>query len=279
MMLEPIKQTFAELGVIKLDAIIGADEVSPARELIYAKLTRAGFWRDHTWVEPTDWVEARKRLKATLKGSAKSSAFKNLLTPAVLDAARELVDGEVRQMAPHTQLLFTPPGADEWQVPHNIWHLDVARLGNLGPPGVQMFTFLDTVVSGAGGTLVVAGSHRLLNDVGVIGSKEVKRRLKRQAYFRQLMDRTVTDRDRFMAEIGYVDDVPLRVVELTGAPGDVYFTDLRLLHSLGANTSSVPRLMATQRLPRESVADRLGDAYAELAARRRKRRQPALSPD
>ena len=182
-------------------------------------------------------------------------------------------------MAPHTQLLFTPPGADEWQVPHNIWHLDVARLGNLGSPGVQMFTFLDTVAPGAGGTLVVAGSHRLLNDVGVIGSKEVKRRLKRQAYFRQLMDRTVTDRDRFMAEIGYVDEVPLRVVELTGAPGDVYFTDLRLLHSLGANTSSVPRLMATQRLPRESVADRLGDAYAELAARRRKGRQPALSPD
>ena len=80
MMLEPLKQTFAELGVIKLDAMIGADTVSPARELIYAKLTRAGFCRDHTWVEPTDRVEARKRLKAALKGSAKSSVFKNLLT-------------------------------------------------------------------------------------------------------------------------------------------------------------------------------------------------------
>ena len=64
-----------------------------------------------------------------------------------------------------------------------------------------------------------------------------------------------------MAEIGYVDEVPLRVVELTGAPGDVYFTDLRLLHSLGANTSSGPRLMATQRLPREWVADRYDADY------------------
>lgn len=30
MMLEPLKQTFAELGVIKLDAMIAADTVSPA---------------------------------------------------------------------------------------------------------------------------------------------------------------------------------------------------------------------------------------------------------
>ena len=285
MISETQKEIFAEVGVIKLDQLIPEATVSPARELVYKRLTRAGFWRDQVWIghpapdsftgeAVVERVEAGKRLKAAVKGSAKSALFKQLLTREVLNAARELVDGyEVRPVAPHTQLLFTPPGATEWTVPHNIWHLDVARLGDLGPPGVQMFTFLDTVEPSGGGTLLVAGSHRLFNDVGVISSKEIKRRLKRRAYFRELMDKTLKNRDRFLSEIGYVDDVPLRVVELTGEPGDVYFTDLRLLHSLGPNTSRAPRLMVTQRLPRESVADRMGNAYAELSARRKKRKQ------
>ena len=270
------RQTFAELGVVKLDGLIPEATVSPARDLVYRKLTRAGFWQDQAWIEvdAAGGLAADKRLKVALQGSARSSPFKQLLTPEVLDIARELVDGqELRPIAPHTQLLFTPPSAARWAVPHNIWHLDVARLGDLGPPGVQMFTFLDTVATAAGGTVLVAGSHRLLNDVGVIGSKKVKRRLRRRAYFRELMDKTATDRDRFMSEIGYVDDVPLRVVELTGKSGDVYFTDLRLLHSLGTNASSLPRLMVTQRLVRDSVADRMRDASAELSAIRKSRKQ------
>jgi ectoine hydroxylase-related dioxygenase (phytanoyl-CoA dioxygenase family) len=35
-----------------------------------------------------------------------------------------------------------------------------------GCPGVQVLTFLSPVGPGAGGTLVAAGSHRLLNDEG-----------------------------------------------------------------------------------------------------------------
>lgn len=267
------RENFAELGVIKLEGLIPKAVVSPVRDLIYERLTRAGFWRDQAWTGPSTRWEGGKPLKAVLKGLAKASLFKTLITEEILDIAREVADGEyVRPMAPRAQLLFTPPGAVEWQVPHSVWHLDVARLGDLGPPGVQMFTFLDSVAPRAGGTLAVAGSHRLLNDDGVIGSKEVKRRLKRQPYFRDLMDKTPSDRSHFMTETCHVGGVPLRVVELTGEPGDVYFTDLRLLHSLGANTSSRPRLMVTQRLPRESVADRMGEAYAELTASRRKRK-------
>ena len=267
------RETFAEFGVIKLEGLIPKAVVSPVRDLVYERLTRAGFWRDQVWNGPSTRWEGGKPLKAVLKNLAKASLFKTLITEEILDVARELVDGEsVRPTAPQAQLLFTPPGAVEWQVPHNVWHLDVARLGDLGPPGVQMFTFLDSVAPRAGGTLVVAGSHRLLNDDGVIGSKEVKRRLKRQPYFRDLMDKTPSDRNHFMTETRHVGDVPLRVVELTGEPGDVYFTDLRQLHSLGANTSSRPRLMVTQRLPRESVADRMGEAHTELMASRRKRR-------
>ncbi len=255
MLTEAQYRSFAELGLIKVAGLIPEAAVSPARDLVYERLRRSDFWleENQAWVRPTDSVAARKRLG--LKGRAEASLFKRLLTPEVLGAARELVNGqEVRPTAPHTQFLFTPPGAAEWHVPRRTWHIDVPRLADLAP-GVQMFTFLDTVAPGGGGTLVAAGSHRLLNDVGALSSKEVKKRLRREPYFRELMGKTSTDRSRFMTAVGHVGDVPLRVVELTGEPGDVYFTDLRLLHTLGPNASSVPRLMVTQRLPLESFIE------------------------
>lgn len=99
----------------------------------------------------------------------------------------------------------------------------------------------------AGGTLVVAGSHRLLNDRGKIRSKDVKRRLKREDYFRGLFRGGDAERRHFLDEVGHVDDVELQVVELHGDPGDVFLTDLRLLHTVSPNASRTPRLMATQR--------------------------------
>ena len=54
-------------------------------------------------------------------------------------------------------------------------------------------------------------------------------------------------------------DVELQVVELTGAPGDVWLMDLRVLHSLSPNTSDRVRIMASQRY---YLPDALKAAYA-----------------
>ena len=145
----------------------------------------------------------------------------------------------------------------KWEVPRNIWHLDMPRSRSIGPPGPEMFTFLNKVEPKGGGTLILAGSHRLLNDVDYLSSKGVKRKLKRHAYFRELTGKGDGDRSRFLEEIGYIDNVPVKVVELTGDPGDVYFVDLRLLHSLGANTSDQPRMMIAQRMPRQEAFNAL----------------------
>ena len=99
--------------------------------------------------------------------------------------------------------------------------------------------------------MVVAGSHRLLNTGERINSKEVKRRLKQQPYFRELMTPSDSRREHFLSERVMIDDgeneIPIQVVELHGAPGDVVFTDLRLLHTIAPNASPRPRIMATQR--------------------------------
>ena len=84
-----------------------------------------------------------------------------------------------------------------------------------------MFAFLDAVRPGGGGMVAVAGSHRLTEDMKRIGSQMVKRRLDREPYFRELMSKDHRERARFTTEWCRVAGSQLRVVELSGEPGDV----------------------------------------------------------
>ena len=262
------KESFVKWGFVKIDALIPNEVVDPIREAVLDRLCRHGFWGEEGWEAPAD-AEAEKKLRNTIKEISRSSkSLRPILTERMLSYARDLVSGdEVEMSPPITQFLFTAPRSyvmnhdgrwnGEWEVPRSIWHLDMPRSRSIGPPGPEMFTFLNKVEPKGGGTLILAGSHRLLNDVDYLSSKGVKRKLKRHAYFRELTGKGDGDRSRFLEEIGYIDNVPVKVVELTGDPGDVYFVDLRLLHSLGANTSDQPRMMIAQRMPRQEAFNAL----------------------
>ena len=66
--------------------------------------------------------------------------------------------------------------------------------------------------------------------------------------------------------------MPLSVVELTGEPGDIYVTDLRLLHTVAPNVGPRPRMVMTQRyVYREAMAEMLTSQ-----ARRRERKKKTL---
>ena len=262
------KESFVKWGFVKIDALIPNEVVDPIREAVLDRLCRHGFWGEEGWKAPAD-AEAEMKLRNTIKEISRSSkSLRPILTERVLSYARDLVSGdEVEMSPPITQFLFTAPSSyvmnhdgrwnGKWEVPRNMWHLDMPRSRSIGPPGPEMFTFLNKVEPKGGGTLILAGSHRLLNDVDYLSSKGVKRKLKRHAYFRELTGKGDGDRSRFLEEIGYIDNVPVKVVELTGDPGDVYFVDLRLLHSLGANTSDQPRMMIAQRMPRQEAFNAL----------------------
>ena len=112
---------------------------------------------------------------------------------------------------------------------------------------MQVFAILDDVEPEGGATLAVTGSHQLLNDDGRISSSDLRKRLKREPYFAELMSSKPTDRTRLMREPGHIGDVEVSVVEMTGEAGDVYFMDLRMLHNIAPNARSKPRLMLTQR--------------------------------
>nr|WP_238345282.1 phytanoyl-CoA dioxygenase family protein [Actinopolymorpha cephalotaxi] len=149
-------------------------------------------------------------------------------------------------------LVTFPQSGDSWDVPYTSWHTD--GLGSTDDiQAVTIFTFLAPVRPGGGGTVVVAGSHRLVRQtVAAVGpdarlrSSELKARLASQdEWLRDLWTQGTVDdrRRRYLHDGAVVDGVPLHVAELTGEPGDVILMNSRSLHAPAPNVSDTPRMM------------------------------------
>jgi len=265
------RRSFAEHGLVRLPGLLPGTVVDPVRHQVYELLERRGVWRDGRWSgSPADdalTLGLRRSIRDRMKVS---DACRELETEALEAAVLDVLGGvPFRTMKDRPQFLFTPPDSETWSVPNKVWHLDVPRLRSGGCPGVQAFCCIDTVVAGGGGTVVVAGSHRFLNEEGRMASREVKRVLARLPWFQMLFRPGDEARSARLLAGETLETpeggVPVQVVELTGAPGDVYLLDLRVLHSLAPNVSGRPRLMVTQRYFRDSVADEIYAAQAEEA--------------
>lgn len=249
------RETFAEQGLIKRETFLPATKVAAARQVIFQHLAQAGLWRDGSWtLDPEQPATELTAGMALVKPLDHHPAIMALASEEALAAAGALVDGRpLFPMSPRPGLLFTLPNATTWTVPHQNWHLDMPRLPDGGVPGVQIFAFLERVEPEGGGTLAVTGSHRVGNPQTRINSGDLRKQLKREPYFAELMGNQPGDRLRFLREVGHVGDVELQVVEMTGEVGDVYFMDLRLFHTIAPNARRIPRLMLTQRYLLESA--------------------------
>lgn len=234
---------FDRRGVVRIPGLLSADRVSRAREHVQRRLTRM----------PCGPI------------SNKHPDIEGLLEdPALLDVVETLLDGveyERTKSAKRPQILVTLPNSDRWTVPGG-WHADLPRLASGRRPGVQVFMCLDTVQPRGGGTLVIAGSHRLLNDGQLLKVKNFRPRLCRDPFFRELYSEAEADVDRaqLLGRRGTVDDIELEVMEMTGAPGDAYLLDPRVLHTGAPNAAAHPRIMATHRFVRVDVVDELTEA-------------------
>jgi Phytanoyl-CoA dioxygenase (PhyH) len=259
---------FDRRGVLRLRGLISTDRVRRAREYVQRRLALLGLWKDGAWCfgngARPQWPASG--LKASKVIGNKHPDVEALLEePALLAAVGALLgEGAFDRVAyPRPSVLFTLPNSDTWTVPTG-WHVDTPRLASGRRPGVQLFTFLDTVEPRGGGTLVVAGSHRLLNERRFVRVNEIKQLLCRETFFRNLYSEgqvSVEDRARLSEQTGAVADVALEVVELTGSPGDAYLTDLRLLHTAAPNATDRPRLMATHRFVREGIMQELAEGF------------------
>ncbi|MGC1340987.1 MAG: phytanoyl-CoA dioxygenase family protein, partial [Candidatus Binataceae bacterium] len=119
---------------------------------------------------------------------------------------------------------------------------------SLGLTAVRIFTCLATLSPMMGGTLFVAGSHRLVQklvgeDERLASHDARKRLISAHPWVKALCSRGEAENrvQRFMVEGTVIDGVEVRVVEMTGEPGDVILAHPTILHAPALNCSSSPR--------------------------------------
>jgi hypothetical protein len=256
------REIFAGRGVLNLRGLLSPERVRRAREEVLRRLEKHGLWKDGAWhfgATKPKWPD--RGLKASKVIGNKSAEVEALLDePALCAAIDVLLEGRPfdRAVYKRPQVLFTLPSAGAWTFPTE-WHSDCPRLASGRFAGVQLFTFLDIVEPRGGGTLVIAGSHRLDNGRTTRPS-ELQRVFGREAFFRDLFFAERAGENAALPS-GVVGDIPLEVVELIGAPGDVWLLDLRILHCGAPNASDRPRMMATYRYVPLDVMQEMTEAY------------------
>ena len=146
--------------------------------------------------------------------------------------------------------LVTFPQPGPWELPTRAWHFDYTP-ASTGPRPLQFFAFLNQVRPHGGGTLVLAGSHRLVAPYLDLGKAfrldRVRTSLTAHPWLRELWHTGGGNRiQRYMNDGTVIDGVPLRVVELTGEPGDVVLMHSDCFHAAAPNRLTEPRMMLTE---------------------------------
>ena len=241
-------ESFAERGYTYLRGAFSPELALRIQDEIWGELAAEhGIERDDrtTWSTPT--CSPRKTKLSATAHEAANETFQ--------EAASELIgDDDWKRPATWGGFLVTFPNAPAgtaWDVPKEIWHWD-------GPPGgrgLLIFSFVSSVPPAGGGTLVVEGSHRLVDDyyrslsTAERAEPHKKHRKRFSAWHPWLAALTgrgdpVDDRvAEFCDRTTSVHDVDVRVVELTDEPGDVVFCNLGLVHASNPNHADEPRMM------------------------------------
>ena len=220
---------------------------------------------------------------AGTKERPQSISFNSVVPPSLRAALDELLAPAQWECDQHWgSLLVAFPGSypearDGWFLPHHGWHLDapvVRALPDLY--GVRIFTCLAELAPQGGATLAVAGSPRLAmalaNSRGMakMRSADVRKGLvQRYDWIRDLRTPGASaDRiARFMNTTTTLDDVEVRVVEMTGQPGDTYLVHPLMLHSGSPNCLATPRIVLSSTVYQRGVDwGVLYGAEAEAAA-------------
>jgi hypothetical protein len=249
---------FRDTGLLHLPGAIAEHDV---REM-----------RDHLWAGLESLRQIRRDDRKTwpigkvshLQGIYGDGAFAKMFSPPVGAALDSLFEPEGwKNPSRWGSLLVNFPEPDrEWNVPNQVWHLDVGSGGvQAAPDAVIVFAFLDMVAPGGGGTTVVIGTHRLVLELAGPNARRTS-----SADARKLLARcdpwlndlwssgTPEERmRRFMEEGTVIKGIPLKVVELTANPGDVVIMHPGLLHAGSPTCGATPRLVVRQDLYRAAA--------------------------
>jgi hypothetical protein len=200
-----------------------------------------------SWRQITGDLKAAKRdpIQASILTERVRGVFDDLLGKGAWSQPRDWG---------RTIVTFPEPGA--WDVPTRLWHWDNPCEPHLDRPrGLFVVSFIGSVAPRGGGTLILSGSPRLLIEHGRrmpadqsyrSGAGVWERFYRADPWLMALTGLAPSPVDRiaaFMDSETFVDGVPLRVVELTGEPGDMVFCHPVMIHCVGPNRGARPRFM------------------------------------
>lgn len=215
------------------------------------------WWRElaeEHGIRPDDRSSWR-RLAGDLKSAKRDPLQARILTERVRGVFDDLL-GEGAWSPPRNwgRAIATFPEPGTWQVPTKLWHWDNPCDLHLDrPKALFVLSFVGSVAPQGGGTLILSGSPRLLlrqerraSGRPPSGAGVWERFHRSDPWLMALTGLAPSPADRtaaFMDGETVVDDVPLRVVELTGEPGDMVFCHPVMVHCAAANRGTRPRFM------------------------------------
>lgn len=242
---------FTEQGIVALPGAFTQEEAARMRSTIWSDLEARTEVRQH---DPATWP-------AGGGGDINLKSLKGLdvFTPVVANRTlRDVLDqllGPQRWKKPKRgpRLLLTFPNPGRWVLPSG-WHFGGSFVRDTTPiPWVQLWAFIDRVDPCGGGTLLLTGSHRLVEAYGrdlpdgyrpgngVNWSRFMEHYPQLDALRR---GGTAEDPCReVLNERLDVDGVPVQAIELRGEPGDLFISHGHTFHAASPNTSRRPRLM------------------------------------
>jgi hypothetical protein len=245
-------RAFQERGHVRISQAFDPDSALQMQEFMWSELKRLnGIDRNDrsTWTKPV----------RGLNKAGRHGVYKGIGSPRLFTAIDELLGPSAwKKPAGWGGFLVTfPEGGDRaWDVTTDDWHWDGdPGICVDGASGISVFTFFSQVRPRGGGTLIVEGSHHLVVALfrGLVPNhlgrkhKGLKRHFSRShPWLEELTGQAGGSHDRcrrFMEEASIVDDVAVRVVELTGEPGDAVLVHPAMYHARSYNRSDTPRFM------------------------------------
>ena len=241
------RDEFDRRGVLRLPGFYTLDAIEAMADRVWEDLAgRFGIRRD----QPESWANAAPGKFQALK---KSGAFNRLRSPEVRDLADALLGAGAWEDPKHWGGLMVTFPTSAPSAARPPWHLDIGGVEHLSPlPILRVFTFVEAAPPDGGGTLYVAGSHRLAMDIeraqgGPVRSAQVRERLRAEhPWFGRLLTAPYGDLRGLMNVEAHLGGHSVSLEQMTGDPGDLIIMHPAILHGTAHNALDRPRMMLTE---------------------------------
>ena len=253
------REEYERLGITRIPGALAKTHLDEISDCVWQSLARRYNVRRDS---PEGWKGLRSSKTNDLP---ETLSFDKVAAPTVCEAL-DLFLGSGNWQPPKrwSQLLVVfPESRERWDVPHQSWHLDFrASRAIAGNFAVRVFTCLEDLEPVGGGTVVVAGSHRLVEGLlrrtsATLHSADVRKLLiSTYPWIKALCSRDakVNREQMFMKSGAVLDGTEVRVTEVAGAPGDVVLMHPWILHAPAMNCAETPRLVLSTTVFRSDVA-------------------------